>query len=139
MSAESVISSLRALDLERSTKRTHTVDVQQVENIEPELSPASQTRRSGSGNVKDTPAAYKIVEEPIRNPRRLKIVAVGAGIAGLALLYKTKQIEEIELEVYEKSHDVGGVWLQNRYPGCSCDIPAHIYCYSFEGNPNWSQ
>lgn len=83
--------------------------------------------------------AYTVVEQAIKEPRRMRVVAVGAGIAGLALLYKFRNIDTVDVQVYEKNGDVGGVWLENRYPGCSCDIPAHIYCYSFEGNPNWSR
>lgn len=84
-------------------------------------------------------SSYTVVEQFIKQPRHMRVVIVGAGIAGLAMLYKTKNVPDIEVEAFEQCHDVGGVWLQNRYPGCSCDIPAHIYCYSFEGNPNWSQ
>lgn len=82
---------------------------------------------------------YSIPEQPIKEPRKLRVVAIGAGIAGLALLYKTRDLGDIEIQVFEKNNEVGGVWLENRYPGCSCDIPAHIYCYSFEGNPNWTR
>lgn len=40
--------------------------------------------------------------------------------------------------IYEKQPDVGGTWLRNTYPGLHCDIPSHIYCYSFEPNPDFS-
>ncbi|MEL7210945.1 MAG: NAD(P)/FAD-dependent oxidoreductase, partial [Actinomycetota bacterium] len=39
--------------------------------------------------------------------------------------------------LYEKQPDVGGTWLRNTYPGLHCDIPSHLYCYSFEPNPDW--
>jgi hypothetical protein len=82
---------------------------------------------------------YTIIEQPIKAARPMRVVAIGAGIAGLALLYKFRDAEAIDLVAYERNVDVGGVWLDNRYPGCSCDIPAHIYCFSFEGNPNWTR
>ncbi|KAJ4152243.1 hypothetical protein NW754_004038 [Fusarium falciforme] len=44
----------------------------------------------------------------------------------------------IDLAIYEKNTDVGGTWLENRYPGVACDVPAHIYTFSFEPNPDWS-
>ncbi len=40
--------------------------------------------------------------------------------------------------IYETQPDVGGTWLRNTYPGLHCDIPSHIYCYSFEPNPDFS-
>lgn len=38
---------------------------------------------------------------------------------------------------YEKNDDVGSTWLQNRYPGCACEVPEHIYTYTFEPWPHW--
>lgn len=39
--------------------------------------------------------------------------------------------------MYEKNTDIGGTWLENRYPGCACDIPSHAYTYNFALNPDW--
>jgi cation diffusion facilitator CzcD-associated flavoprotein CzcO len=41
--------------------------------------------------------------------------------------------------VYEKSERVGGTWFENTYPGAGCDVPSHLYCFSFEPNPEWSR
>jgi len=41
--------------------------------------------------------------------------------------------------IFEKSDRVGGTWYDNSYPGAGCDVPSHLYCYSFEPNPNWSR
>jgi cation diffusion facilitator CzcD-associated flavoprotein CzcO len=43
-----------------------------------------------------------------------------------------------ELTLYEKNDAEGGTWYENTYPGCACDIPAHIYTYSFAPNPDWT-
>ena len=86
-----------------------------------------------------TPNQYSITEAPIYQTRPIRVLCIGAGISGLALLYKFKGVENVTVTVLEKSEEVGGVWLDNKYPGCSCDIPAHIYTYSFAGNPNWSR
>ena len=40
--------------------------------------------------------------------------------------------------VLEKSDDVGGTWRDNTYPGCACDVPSHLYSYSFAPNPQWT-
>jgi cation diffusion facilitator CzcD-associated flavoprotein CzcO len=41
--------------------------------------------------------------------------------------------------VLERGEDVGGTWEFNTYPGCACDIPSHLYSFSFALNPDWSQ
>ncbi|KAL2788219.1 hypothetical protein BJX66DRAFT_352888 [Aspergillus keveii] len=67
------------------------------------------------------------------------MIIVGAGAAGLEVAYKAeRQLENVTFEIYEKNDDIGGTWLENRYPGCTCDIPSHSYQWSFWRNPNWS-
>lgn len=69
---------------------------------------------------------YRIIEQPLFQKRPVRIVCVGAGAAGLQLAYKAgRLLEDYELQIYEKNHDIGGTWLENRYPGCQCDIPSH--------------
>ncbi|KJA23554.1 hypothetical protein HYPSUDRAFT_66239 [Hypholoma sublateritium FD-334 SS-4] len=76
---------------------------------------------------------------PIHEPKHLKIICVGAGASGLLLAYKLQRsFDNFELMIYEKNEDISGTWLENTYPGCACDIPAHVYTYTFEPNPNWS-
>ncbi|KPI34369.1 putative sterigmatocystin biosynthesis monooxygenase stcW [Cyphellophora attinorum] len=71
--------------------------------------------------------------------RHLRIITIGAGATGLLAAYKTqKLLQNVELAIYEKNSDIGGTWHENKYPGCACDVPAHIYTYSFEPNPDWS-
>ncbi|CAL8069130.1 unnamed protein product [Orchesella dallaii] len=50
-----------------------------------------------------------------------------------------KQLNIESYTVFDENRDVGGTWLVNTYPGCACDIPSHLYSYSFEPNPNWSK
>src|SRR5215207_9450045 len=40
--------------------------------------------------------------------------------------------------VFEKADEVGGTWRDNTYPGCACDVPSHLYSYSFALNPKWT-
>ncbi|KAL5620935.1 hypothetical protein FOBRF1_004181 [Fusarium oxysporum] len=83
-----------------------------------------------------------LLDEPAFKPRNIHIVCVGAGFSGLMLAYEAKYNESlqgfIDLTIYDKNHDVGGTWLVNRYPGVACDVPAHIYTFPFEPNPDWS-
>lgn len=48
-----------------------------------------------------------------------------------------KELENVEHVIYEKNADIGGTWLENRYPGCACDIPSHAYTLPFALNPDW--
>ncbi len=69
---------------------------------------------------------YRIDEHPLFEKRPIRMVCVGAGAAGLQIAYKAERVlENVELQIYEKNSDVGGTWLENRYPGCTCDIPSH--------------
>jgi cation diffusion facilitator CzcD-associated flavoprotein CzcO len=82
---------------------------------------------------------YRITEQPLHAKRHIRMVCVGAGAAGLQIAYKAERLlENVELQIYEKNHDIGGTWLENRYPGCTCDIPSHSYQFTWEKNPNWS-
>jgi cation diffusion facilitator CzcD-associated flavoprotein CzcO len=68
------------------------------------------------------------------------VVVIGAGISGiLAAIRFPQRIPNLSLTVYEKNTDVSGTWLENRYPGCACDIPAHTYQATFAPNYEWSQ
>ena len=81
---------------------------------------------------------FELLQQWHSQPRKLRIVHVGAGATGLCAAYKfERQMTEYELVCYDKNSEVGGTWLQNRYPGCACDVPAHIYTYTFEPNPDW--
>jgi cation diffusion facilitator CzcD-associated flavoprotein CzcO len=79
------------------------------------------------------------LEEYARKPRPMKVIVIGAGIAGIAFTYLAKRMEEMEFVIYEKNPEVGGTWYEHRFPGLSCDVPGHCYTYSWQGNPNWSQ
>jgi hypothetical protein len=84
---------------------------------------------------------YRISEHPLFEKRPIRVICVGAGAAGLQIAYKAERLlENIDLQIYEKNSDVGGTWyaeslpshycpdhnrLENRYPGCTCDIPSH--------------
>ncbi len=72
-------------------------------------------------------------------PEHTQIAIVGAGFAGIALAIKLREAGFEDLVVIERSDDLGGTWSANKYPGCACDVPSHLYSYSFAPNPNWSR
>jgi len=67
-----------------------------------------------------------------------RTIIVGAGAAGMALAILLRRAGLNNLVIYEKAHEVGGTWRENRYPGVACDVPSHHYNFSFEHNPVWS-
>ncbi len=67
-----------------------------------------------------------------------RVVIIGAGMAGILSAIKLREAGYDNYVIYEKSDRVGGTWRENTYPGIACDVPAHLYTYSFEPNPDWS-
>tara|TARA_R110002073_G_scaffold13223_3_gene56617 strand:- start:1304 stop:2800 length:1497 start_codon:yes stop_codon:yes gene_type:complete len=68
----------------------------------------------------------------------LRIVVIGAGMAGILAGIKLREAGVDDFVIYEKADRVGGTWRENTYPGLTCDTPSHHYTYTFERNPGWS-
>jgi cation diffusion facilitator CzcD-associated flavoprotein CzcO len=68
-----------------------------------------------------------------------RIGILGAGFGGLGVAIKLKQAGIHHFVIWERDSQVGGTWWANSYPGCQCDIPSHLYSFSFAPNPNWSR
>ena len=66
------------------------------------------------------------------------IAILGTGFSGLGAAIRLKQAGIDDFVVLERAADVGGTWRDNSYPGCQCDIPSHLYSFSFAPNPDWS-
>ncbi len=70
--------------------------------------------------------------------RPLRVAVIGAGMGGILAAIKLKEAGLTDFTVYEKADRPGGTWRDNTYPGLSCDVPSHLYSYSFAPNPEWS-
>lgn len=64
---------------------------------------------------------------------------VGAGAAGIAMGMQLKRAGYTRFTIVERSRGVAGTWHDNRYPGAGCDVPSHLYCFSFAPNPGWDR
>ena len=73
------------------------------------------------------------------NRRELRIAIIGAGPGGLCMGIRLKEAGFERFEILEKASGVGGTWYHNRYPGCACDVPSHLYSFSFEPKRDWSR
>ena len=69
----------------------------------------------------------------------LSAVVVGAGFSGIAAGITLKKAGVTDFVILEKADRVGGTWRENTYPGAACDVPSHLYSFSFEPNPQWSR
>ncbi|AWI55626.1 hypothetical protein DEH84_18790 (plasmid) [Aquabacterium olei] len=69
----------------------------------------------------------------------LDAIIIGAGFGGIGMAVALQKAGLGELLILEKQHDFGGVWRDNTYPGAACDVPSHLYSFSFEPNPRWSR
>jgi cation diffusion facilitator CzcD-associated flavoprotein CzcO len=68
-----------------------------------------------------------------------RVAIVGTGFAGLGMAIRLIQAGYRDLTLFEKSDRVGGTWRDNTYPGSGCDVPSHLYSYSFEPKADWSR
>src|SRR5919201_809989 len=67
------------------------------------------------------------------------IAIVGSGFAGIGAAVRLQQAGIDDFVVLERAGDVGGTWRDNSYPGCACDVPSHLYSFSFAPNPDWTR
>ncbi|MBV1880816.1 MAG: NAD(P)/FAD-dependent oxidoreductase [Pseudomonadales bacterium] len=67
------------------------------------------------------------------------VVIIGAGMTGILMAIKFREAGITDVTILEKADKIGGTWRENRYPGVACDVPSHMYSYSFEPNPEWSR
>src|SRR5205814_7886642 len=82
-------------------------------------------RRAGSGRVGFTPSMSS------------RVVIVGAGFGGIAAAIELRRRGFDDVMILERGPGVGGTWLYNTYPGCACDVPSHLYSFSYAKRADW--
>ncbi len=65
----------------------------------------------------------------------MRVAIIGAGFGGIAAAIALQREHDVFL--IDRAHDVGGTWLLNDYPGAACDVPSHLYSFSFEQRRHW--
>lgn len=68
-----------------------------------------------------------------------EVIIFGAGVAGLCTGIKLREAGITNFTILEKADAVGGTWRDNSYPGSGCDVPSHLYSFSFEPKTDWSR
>lgn len=69
----------------------------------------------------------------------MRVVIVGAGLGGIAAAIELRRHGFSDLTLLERASGLGGTWHYNDYPGCACDVPSHLYSYSFAPRRHWSR
>ena len=71
--------------------------------------------------------------------RHVRVAVIGAGFGGLGAGVRLREAGLTDFVILERAGSVGGTWRDNTYPGCACDVPSHLYSFSFALNPDWSR
>ncbi|GAA0475552.1 NAD(P)/FAD-dependent oxidoreductase [Streptomyces sp. NPDC046215] len=72
-----------------------------------------------------------------RQREHVRVAVIGAGFGGLGAAVRLRREGVTDFVVLERAGSVGGTWRDNSYPGCACDVPSHLYSFSFAPNPAW--
>jgi cation diffusion facilitator CzcD-associated flavoprotein CzcO len=72
-------------------------------------------------------------------PSHVDVAVIGSGFAGLATALGLLREGRRDFVVLERAGTLGGTWRDNSYPGCACDVPSHLYSFSFAPNPDWTR
>ncbi|HUO47233.1 MAG TPA: NAD(P)/FAD-dependent oxidoreductase [Acidimicrobiales bacterium] len=86
-------------------------------------------------------AARRRLERALHAPgaRAPRVAIVGGGLSGLAMAMQLERAGHHDYTIFEKNDGVGGTWRDNTYPGAACDVPSHLYSFSFERKVDWSR
>src|SRR5450432_1028021 len=69
----------------------------------------------------------------------MQVVIIGGGFSGLGVAIRLLKRGITDFVILEKGSQLGGTWRENTYPGCACDVPSHLYSYSFAPKTSWSR
>ncbi len=69
----------------------------------------------------------------------MRVVIIGAGFGGIAAAIELKRHGISDVTILEKAPDYGGTWFHNTYPGACCDVPSHLYSFSYAQRRDWSR
>lgn len=67
-----------------------------------------------------------------------RVAIVGAGFAGIGMAKRLLDEGIEDFAIFERAKEIGGVWRDNQYPGCACDVHSHLYSFSWAQNPSWT-
>jgi len=101
----------------------------------PPTSPASPSMHS----TPSTPSTPSPTPTSSYLPPHTRVAIIGSGFGGLGAGIRLRENGIADFVILERASSVGGTWRDNTYPGCACDVPSHLYSFSFAPNPLWSR
>ena len=96
---------------------------------------------TSSGSISESTAAELTAPgstAPGPLPAHVRVAVVGSGFAGIGTAVRLLQEGIEDFVLLERASTLGGTWRDNTYPGCACDVPSHLYSFSFAPNPEWT-
>ena len=85
-----------------------------------------------------TVAPEQAAEGSIQQPVHTRALIIGTGFSGLGMAIALQR-QGVDFLILEKADEIGGTWRDNSYPDCACDVPSHLYSFSFEPKATWSK
>ncbi len=85
------------------------------------------------------PAAPAAAPQASSANRPLSVLVVGAGFGGIAAAIELKRHGIDDVTILERAEQLGGTWNYNSYPGAACDVPSHLYSFSFAQRRDWTR
>jgi cation diffusion facilitator CzcD-associated flavoprotein CzcO len=85
-----------------------------------------------------TVAPEQTAESSAQQPVHTRALIIGTGFSGLGMGIALQR-QGVDFLILEKADEIGGTWRDNSYPGCACDVPSHLYSFSFEPKATWSK
>nr|WP_241730973.1 MULTISPECIES: NAD(P)/FAD-dependent oxidoreductase [unclassified Dietzia] len=110
-----------------------------VNTASPSSRPARHSPDLLAGKIPVVRITCSSLGEEVDQTTTVDVLVVGAGFSGLGAAIRLAEDGVDDVIVVERGSDVGGTWRDNSYPGAACDVPSHLYSYSFALNPGWSR
>ncbi|KAK1531951.1 hypothetical protein CPAR01_11600 [Colletotrichum paranaense] len=108
--------------------------------LDPSIDGASSLPAADNNILRTINPHFLIEEHPIDEHQSVRAIVVGAGISGItAAILLPAKVPNLDLIIYERNDDLGGVWHTNIYPGVRCDVPAHAYQATFAPSTDWTE
>ena len=79
------------------------------------------------------------IDDQATQTRPLRVLIVGAGFGGIAAAIELRRHGITDVTILEKGAELGGTWFYNSYPGAACDVPSHLYSFSYAQRRDWSR
>src|SRR5256714_5142254 len=94
-----------------------------------------------AGEDRGRSAMSEAAAMPTHRPasREVEVLIVGAGFGGIAAAIELRRHGIRNVTILDRAPDLGGTWFYNSYPGCACDVPSHLYSFSYHQRRDWSR